>query len=200
MDLRVLAWSMPGYGQSAPLEALTFQALSAALSQFLAALGLARVHLVGQSIGGMIALDHALRRPGEVASLTLIGTTPAFGGRDDSFKDAFLKARLAPLEAGQTMAQMAAEAAPRLVGQAAPPEVIAAVARPLAATTEAVLAISDHIQIAGVPGRHEPDNGEINYPFLFDHIDRIGYTGWIGCEYRPAAKTEDGLGWARQYL
>ena len=45
------------------------------------------------------------------------------------------------------------------------------------------------------PGRNEPGTGEINYPFLFKHLDRIGYKGWIGCEYRPAARTEDGLGW-----
>ena len=52
-----------------------------------------------------------------------------------------------------------------------------------------------HIQIADTPGRHEPGSGEINYPWLFDFIDRIGYTGWIGCEYRPAAGTREGLAW-----
>jgi hydroxypyruvate isomerase len=52
-----------------------------------------------------------------------------------------------------------------------------------------------HIQIADNPGRHEPGTGEINYPFLFDHIDRIGYDGWIGAEYFPAGRTQDGLGW-----
>ena len=52
-----------------------------------------------------------------------------------------------------------------------------------------------HMQIAGVPGRHEPDVGEINYPFLFSEIDRLGYEGYIGCEYRPAADTYAGLGW-----
>ena len=56
-----------------------------------------------------------------------------------------------------------------------------------------------HIQIAGVPGRHEPDIGEINYPYLFDLIDSLGYKGWIGCEYRPKAGTLDGLGWAKPY-
>jgi hydroxypyruvate isomerase len=56
-----------------------------------------------------------------------------------------------------------------------------------------------HIQIAGVPGRHEPDIGEINYPYLFDLIDGLGYDGWIGCEYRPRATTVEGLGWARRY-
>ena len=52
-----------------------------------------------------------------------------------------------------------------------------------------------HIQIAGVPKRQEPDTGEVNYPYLYALLDEIGYSGWIGCEYRPAAKTEDGLGW-----
>lgn len=57
-----------------------------------------------------------------------------------------------------------------------------------------------HIQIAGVPDRHEPDLGELNYPYLFEQIDALGYAGWIGCEYRPRAGTSAGLGWARPYL
>jgi 2-dehydrotetronate isomerase len=57
----------------------------------------------------------------------------------------------------------------------------------------------DHIQIAGVPERHEPDRGEVNYPYLFDLIDALGYDGWVGCEYRPAGTTRDGLGWARRW-
>jgi hydroxypyruvate isomerase len=57
-----------------------------------------------------------------------------------------------------------------------------------------------HIQIAGPPDRHEPDTGEINYPYLFNLIDDLGYQGWIGCEYRPAGNTEAGLGWAAPYL
>jgi hydroxypyruvate isomerase len=56
-----------------------------------------------------------------------------------------------------------------------------------------------HIQIAGVPGRHEPDVGEINYPYLLDRIDALGYDGFVGCEYRPKAGTRAGLGWARRY-
>ena len=57
-----------------------------------------------------------------------------------------------------------------------------------------------HIQIADNPGRHEPGTGEINYPFLFAHLDRIGYKGWIGCEYKPEAATEAGLGWLAPWL
>jgi hydroxypyruvate isomerase len=70
----------------------------------------------------------------------------------------------------------------------------------LAPTIEANLAGIGHMQIADTPGRHEPGTGEINYGFLFDFIDRLGYEGWIGCEYKPAARTDDGLGWIRPYL
>lgn len=52
-----------------------------------------------------------------------------------------------------------------------------------------------HIQIAGVPERHEPDSGEVNYPWLFRKLDDDGYDGWIGCEYQPRATTASGLGW-----
>ena len=52
-----------------------------------------------------------------------------------------------------------------------------------------------HIQLADNPGRNEPGTGEINWPFLFRHIDRLGYGGWIGCEYKPSGNTADGLGW-----
>jgi len=56
-----------------------------------------------------------------------------------------------------------------------------------------------HIQIAGVPDRHEPDMGELNYAWLFEEIDRLGYTGWIGCEYRPKGDTSEGLQWLRDW-
>jgi hydroxypyruvate isomerase len=57
-----------------------------------------------------------------------------------------------------------------------------------------------HLQLADNPGRNEPGTGEINYPFLFGFIDQLGYSGWIGCEYKPAKSTLDGLGWIRPYL
>ncbi|MBU6259657.1 MAG: hydroxypyruvate isomerase [Burkholderiales bacterium] len=65
----------------------------------------------------------------------------------------------------------------------------------LAATLGRHLDRIDHVQIADNPGRHEPGSGEIDYAYLFAHLDRIGYRGWVGCEYRPAAGTEAGLGW-----
>ncbi len=54
-----------------------------------------------------------------------------------------------------------------------------------------------HMQLADSPGRHEPGTGEINYAFLLRYIDALGYQGWIGCEYRPAGTTTEGLGWLR---
>jgi hydroxypyruvate isomerase len=56
-----------------------------------------------------------------------------------------------------------------------------------------------HIQIAGPPQRNEPDTGEVRFEYLFRVLDEIGYQGWIGCEYRPAGKTTDGLGWFEDY-
>jgi hydroxypyruvate isomerase len=70
----------------------------------------------------------------------------------------------------------------------------------LAATIERLLPRIGHLQIADVPGRHEPGSGEINFDFLFGHIDAIGYAGWIGCEYNPAGETLAGLKWAKPYL
>ena len=68
----------------------------------------------------------------------------------------------------------------------------------LAATAQKYLSRIGHVQLADNPGRNEPGTGEINYPFLFAHLDRIGYDGWIGCEYKPAAATEAGLDWRQR--
>ena len=70
----------------------------------------------------------------------------------------------------------------------------------LATTIEGLLPYIGHMQIAGVPGRHEPDRGELDYGWLLEHIDRLGYRGAIGCEYHPRGATLAGLAWARPYL
>jgi len=67
----------------------------------------------------------------------------------------------------------------------------------LTPTIDKYLSIIGHVQIADTPGRHQPGTGEINYPFIFRHLDDIGYKGWIGCEYRPLASTYDSLAWFR---
>jgi hydroxypyruvate isomerase len=70
----------------------------------------------------------------------------------------------------------------------------------VAATIERLLPRIGHMQLADVPGRHEPGTGAIDFGSLLNHIDRIGYTGWMGCEYVPAGKTADGLAWTAPYL
>ncbi len=65
----------------------------------------------------------------------------------------------------------------------------------IAATLQKHLSRIGHVQLADNPGRNEPGTGEINYRYLFAHLDRIGYDGWVGCEYRPARTTEIGLSW-----
>ena len=70
----------------------------------------------------------------------------------------------------------------------------------LTKTIERLLPRIGHFQVADVPARNEPGTGEINYPFLFRRLDELGYAGWIGCEYRPAAGTVAGLGWVEPYL
>jgi hydroxypyruvate isomerase len=69
----------------------------------------------------------------------------------------------------------------------------------LAETIRENIGLLRHVQIAGVPGRHEPTVGEINYPYLFDLLDELGYQGWVGCEYRPEGDTWIGLSWAAKY-
>jgi hydroxypyruvate isomerase len=65
---------------------------------------------------------------------------------------------------------------------------------------EKLMPLIGHLQCSQVPVRNEPDDrGEINYPFVFAEVDRLGYQGWIGCEYRPRGKTEAGLGWGQAY-
>ena len=70
----------------------------------------------------------------------------------------------------------------------------------LAQSVERLLARIGHIQLADVPGRHEPGTGEINFDFLLRRLDALGYSGWVGCEYNPQGDTLEGLKWARPYL
>lgn len=70
----------------------------------------------------------------------------------------------------------------------------------LTRSIERLLPRIGHMQLADVPDRHEPGTGEINFPSLLEHIDRLGYAGWIGCEYNPTGDTGQGLVWAKPYL
>ncbi len=62
-----------------------------------------------------------------------------------------------------------------------------------------MIGIIGHIQIASIPSRHEPDGEELNYPYLFAELDRLGYAGFVGCDYNPRGRTEDGLAWFKPY-
>ena len=68
----------------------------------------------------------------------------------------------------------------------------------LSVTLRKHIAHVGHVQIASVPDRHEPDEGEIDYRYIFRLLDELGYPGWVGCEYRPRGRTEDGLGWLKE--
>ena len=125
-NYRVFSWNMPGYGGSEALEEVSFTSLCRALLGFLDELQLNDVVLVGQSIGGMIAQEFALRHAERVAALVLVATTSAFGGRDDSFREAFLKARLKPLDEGHTLAELAPRFVPEILGSAATEEALRA--------------------------------------------------------------------------
>ena len=113
---RVIAWNMPGYQSSKPLEKVTFEELSNSLKSFLDNLQIYEASLLGQSIGGMVAQDFFFRYPEKVKSLTLIATTSAFGGRDERFKKKFLDLRLKPLSLGKKMSELAEQFVPEILG------------------------------------------------------------------------------------
>lgn len=115
------AWDMPGYGQSAPLGGMTFPALADSLLRLLDDRGWDRVHLVGHSMGGMVAQELAAGHQDRLASLVLSATSPAFGNPDGDFQKKFVADRLAPLDAGQTMKDLAQGLVDGFMGAAADP-------------------------------------------------------------------------------
>jgi pimeloyl-ACP methyl ester carboxylesterase len=129
-------WPLPGYGGTALLPDTTFPAISRALRDAMDAKGVAKADILGHSIGGMVAQDFALAFPERVGRLVLYATTPAFGGRDPAFAEAFLKARLGPLE-GRAMAEAAPDMMAGMFGDAAPPEALPRAIAAQAAVPEA---------------------------------------------------------------
>jgi len=112
---RCIAWDMPGYGASAPVTPLTFSIIANAVARLLDAAAVERAHLVGESFGGMHALHTALRHPDRVGHLVLANTSPAFG-LDGTNPDAWKAARLAPLDAGLTPADIAEQVLTSVAG------------------------------------------------------------------------------------
>lgn len=113
---RCIAWNLPGYAGSALLPETTFPALAEALAALLDALDTGPVHLVGHSLGGMIAQEFIAAYPERVRTLTLSATSPAFGKPDGDWQREFLQARLGPLERGATMAELAPAIVQKLIG------------------------------------------------------------------------------------
>jgi 3-oxoadipate enol-lactonase len=124
---RAVAWDMPGYGRSAPIEPYTFKALAQSCIDLIDALQSGSVTLVGHSMGGMVAQEVMARRPDKVSRLVLCGTSAAFGKRTDgrsadAWAQQFVAQRTAPLDAGKTMAEVAQKLVPQMVGPGSLPE------------------------------------------------------------------------------
>ena len=115
--MRIISWNMPGYQDSDFIENLSFDKLSNILLTFIHSLNIKKCHLIGQSIGGMIAQDFAIRYPKVTQSLVLVASSSAFGGRTPEFKDEFLKSRLQPLNEGYDMKFLANNSIPKIVGE-----------------------------------------------------------------------------------
>jgi 3-oxoadipate enol-lactonase len=119
---RAIAWDMPGYGHSAPIEPYTFKGLAQSCIALIEGLRCGAVTLVGHSMGGMVAQEVVARRPELVDKLVLCGTSPSFGKPDGDWQRDFVAQRTAPLDAGQTMAQLAEVLVPQMVGPGSLPE------------------------------------------------------------------------------
>jgi pimeloyl-ACP methyl ester carboxylesterase len=115
---RVLCWNAPGYGGRALPQALTFDGLAEQLMRDLDAFGIARATLIGHSFGGMVAQQAVCDFADRVEALVLSGTSAAFGNPDGDFQRRFVAERLAPLERGLSLADMAAELVDGIVGTA----------------------------------------------------------------------------------
>ncbi len=122
---RAIAWDMPGYGASAPLERMTFPGLAQALVALFDARGVEQAVVVGHSMGGMVAQELVASFPDRVAALVLYATTPAFGAASSDWQRQFLESRLRPLDEGKTPADLAPALVAGIVGDQPDPEGIA---------------------------------------------------------------------------
>lgn len=127
-------WPMPGFAGTPALPEMTFPTLAEALRETLDVRVIRQATLIGHSMGGMLAQEFVARWPHRVAKLVLYATTPAFGGRDPAFAEAFLKARLGPLEGGRSMAEAAEEMLEGMFQPGVDPAMKARAAAALAAT------------------------------------------------------------------
>jgi 3-oxoadipate enol-lactonase len=111
-----MAWDMPGYGGSAPLDSVSIATLAEALQEFLQEIGAKKPVLVGHSIGGMIVQQWLIKHPRTAAAVVLAQTSPAFGKAEGDWQKQFIEARLGPLDRGETMKSLAPSLVKELVG------------------------------------------------------------------------------------
>jgi 3-oxoadipate enol-lactonase len=123
---RLVAWDMPGYGNSTPLTEMSWETLAESVIALADHLDVGRFHLLGHSMGGMVAQEVAHRYPDRLRSLILAGTSPSFGGPTEEFRSKFLAARLTPLDQGKTPGDIAPELMQGMVGDDPDQEGIAA--------------------------------------------------------------------------
>jgi 3-oxoadipate enol-lactonase len=119
---RAVAWNMPGYGRSAPIEPYTFKGLAASCIALIEGLRCGEATLVGHGMGGMVAQEVVARRPELVSKLVLCGTAPSFRETEADWQRDYIDSRMAPLDAGQGMAQLAQMLVPQWIGPGALPE------------------------------------------------------------------------------
>jgi pimeloyl-ACP methyl ester carboxylesterase len=119
---RAIAWDMPGYGHSAPIEPYTFKGLAESCIHLIENLKCKSVALVGHSMGGMVAQEVVARRPDLVNKLVLCGTSASFGKPDGDWQREFIAQRTAPLDSGKTMVELAQILVPQMVGPGSLPE------------------------------------------------------------------------------
>lgn len=119
---RAVAWDMPGYGHSAPIEPYTFKGLAQSCIALIESLKCPDIVLLGHSMGGMVAQEVVARRPELVSKLILCGTSPSFGKPDGDWQREFIAQRTAPLDAGKTMGELAEVLVPQMVGPGSLPE------------------------------------------------------------------------------
>lgn len=137
---RAIAWNLPGYGGTPMLPELSFTAIAASLLALLDELKIERVDLVGHSYGGMVAQEFVATHADRLRTLTLSGTSPAFGRADGEWQQKFIRERLAPIEAGKSMADLAAGMIQSLTGRSPNPMGMAIAKRSIAQVPAATFA------------------------------------------------------------
>lgn len=209
---RAVAWDMPGYGDSATIDPYDFAGLATALAPVLQAERDAgrRVVLLGHSMGGMVAQQAYAAMPKAIDGMVLSGTSPAFGKADGDWQRDFVAARTAPLDAGRTMAEMAAGLVRGMVAPDAPADAVAFATRVMAsvppdtyrAALHALVRFDQRAALAGIAvpvlalaGEHDANAAPAVMERMAARIPGAEYrclpgVGHLACMERPARFNE----------